>query len=232
MKTKTFTLIELLVVIAIIAILAAMLLPSLSKARMTAKKIACTANLKQFGTALTSYCGDFDDYYPNTGRTYGTWSEGSYEYISGRQSANMFLYVLKSYIINGKLAYCPLDNYRKYKQTTWDNLENTNDMTQIKGISYEYYGILKPNGKNNGYDENTARRAFDKPVTGIMADGIFWSGATGWVWGHGGNFNTAPSNANVLFADGRVEFKNRIRHDTYPMAMAGYTSVDNWLVNY
>jgi len=64
-KWEAFTLIELLVVIAVIAILMAILMPSLRRAREQAKTTACRAHLKQIGVAMHMYAADFDELFPN-----------------------------------------------------------------------------------------------------------------------------------------------------------------------
>ena len=59
---RLFTLIELLVVVAILSVLMSMLLPSLSSARDTAKRISCAGNMKQLGAATIFYVNDYNDW--------------------------------------------------------------------------------------------------------------------------------------------------------------------------
>ena len=61
---KGFTLVELLVVISIIALLLAILMPSLQKAREQAKGLACASQTRQMGIALSCYTVDYDNWYP------------------------------------------------------------------------------------------------------------------------------------------------------------------------
>ncbi|MBI3991364.1 MAG: DUF1559 domain-containing protein [Candidatus Omnitrophica bacterium] len=112
-RRNGFTLVELLVVIAIIAILAAMMLPTLGKAREMAMRAVCKSNMKQIGVALHLYAGDYNDIFPVWGAgspsSSSLWLLGDGGYIKHYSGRDAITYTVDFEAIKRWVLHCPSD---------------------------------------------------------------------------------------------------------------------------
>ena len=203
MTRKSFTLIELLVVVAIIAVLVAILLPGLQRARESARRVVCASNLRQVGTAILTYMHDNDDYFPplDSPTGYYIWradakfqDEGMCRYFSGPTVSLNDIYYPSCW----KIYLCP-----------------------TYPLADKYYGSNRSLFPTYYYSigwvtlPRKAHRMLNDPATmGLVACKAKWDWSAIWeleFW-HGGR-------GNILFVDGHVESISRddiLRVKTWP----------------
>ena len=200
-----FTLIELLIVIAIIAILAALLLPSLNRARTLAKGLSCSSNLRQCYAPVQMYAGDYggfsitcDTTCPGT----GTWTTYLYNgsYIGKNTKAIMCseAEVPPSVTLTGAIQYYALSSNflglyngsRSVAIKTWGASGNYSWFMPAINDPSNY--VLIMDGKMPGVKAN-----FSKVYDATISNGFNWSG-TPWT------VHRMNQAVNTLYADGHA----------------------------
>jgi len=229
-KWYGFTLIELLVVISIIALLLAILLPALYRAKDQAKKTLCATNLRQWGVGLTLYAIDYDGFFPYSGPAnsrrgvaYGGSGMSSPSSVV-RQFWHYYLMKINSTTLKGNnnVLYCPTNKQHRWAQNEMGSADGDNiNVGTSFWIGYIYlpYSTTLPSIYN--FDTTTENWAMKKKFGGkysrapLMMDIKKWNKPTQSWWmpddasvplsNHVSRRGIGmPVGANYLFEDGSV----------------------------
>jgi prepilin-type N-terminal cleavage/methylation domain-containing protein len=196
-----FTLIELLVVIAIIALLAALLLPALNRAKEKAVRIQCASNLKQWGVAVALYGGDYRESFPNNATADGA---TGFAWMGMNLNTNFYpryLYPNRSGTITSTRAkrdviYCPTDEWHRAYEADLDKA-NLIGYQFLPGRDSDPGAWPSPGYNSHGLGEWVYRKKLGGPYrkAPVMIDKIQATGPIGnlkWFGNIAGFTGTFP----------------------------------------
>ncbi|MAE66775.1 MAG: hypothetical protein CMJ18_21105 [Phycisphaeraceae bacterium] len=245
-RPRGFTLIELLVVISIVALLIALLMPAIKRARALARQAICLSNVHQMLMGLHTYAAENGGYFPhghggaNAATTFeitSPWARagnGRFDYDGGTEGwtgmGKLFQYDM---LTDPEVVYCPSQRFESfsYPKGWHDGIANG-----YRTTSY-HYRLFGQISSGMTFDDLSALHNHQTEVDGpiVLVSDIFHLGHPNWgpypadvLWAH----HESPPGLNLGFSDGHATFRTDRRTYDYAVTFTHFGFQDHLVMLY